>query len=152
MSQEHHLVNVIVPVTFEYHYRVGSFMERYLDELADKKIVGVECPKCGRVLVPPRSVCGSCFTRPEKWVEVGPQGELRNYTVAHVEIVDGEIKDSEEPRIIGMVKLDGADSLVCGVVEGVSEEDLKTGLRLKAVFVDEPKGSVKDLDHFEPVG
>jgi len=151
MTEKHHLVKSFVPFTFEYNYRLGAWMEKYVDGLANKKILGVKCAKCGRVIVPPRSVCGTCNTKPTEFVEVGPTGELRNFTIGYVTIEAGEIKDAKEPYVIGMIKLDGADSLVTGLVKGVRLEDLKTGIRLKAVFAAEPKGTLKDLTHFEPV-
>jgi uncharacterized OB-fold protein len=50
-----------------------------------------------------------------------------------------------------MIRLDGADSLLTAKVQGIRPERCKRGLRLKAVWKDEPKGTVHDLDHFEPV-
>lgn len=151
MSEKRHVVKSFVPFTFEYNYRLGAWMNKYVDGLSEKKIYGVKCPKCGRVIVPPRSVCGTCYTKPTQWIEVGPEGELRNYTVGYVTIEAGEIKKAKEPYIIGMIKLDGADSLITGLIKGIKPDELKTGIRLRAVFVEEPKGTLKDLSHFEPV-
>jgi len=151
MSEKYHLVKSFVPFTFGYKYRVGKWLDRYIDALAEGKILGVKCPDCGRVIVPPRSVCGTCHAKLEEFVEVGPFGELVNFTVGHVKIETGEVKDAGEPYIVGMIKLDGADSLITGLVKGVDPKGLKPGIRLKAVFADEPKGTVKDLAHFTPV-
>lgn len=151
MSEKRHLVKSFVPFTFEYNYRLGAWMEKYVDGLAAKKIFGVKCTKCGRVIVPPRSVCGICNVKLTQWVEVGTEGELRNYTVGYVAIDAGEVKKSKEPYVIGMVKLDGADSLVTGIVKGVKPDELKAGIRLRAVFAEEPKGTLKNLSHFEPL-
>jgi len=151
MAQDHHNVKAFVPLTFGYNYRVGAWMEKYLDGLSEKKILGVKCPSCGKVTVPPRSVCGACFTKPEQWVEVPPEGELRTFTVGRVKVAAGEIKDADEPYVIGMIKLDGADSLLSATVKGIDPDNLKPGIRLKAVFSDEPKGTTADLSYFEPV-
>ena len=151
MSEKPYRVKSFVPLTFGYKYRVGAWLDRYIDGLAEKKILGVKCPSCGRVIVPPRSVCGICYKKPTEWVEVGPEGELKNFTIGYVKLDAGEIKDADEPYVIGMIKLDGADSLLTALVKGVEPENLKVGLRLRAVFADEPKGVVNDLTHFEPV-
>ncbi len=150
MFEQHHYVTPIVPLTFMYNYRVGAYMERYLRGLAQKKILGVRCRMCKRVLVPPRSTCGPCHTGLDEWVEVGPTGVLENFTVAHVYIEKGQIKDLPIPAIIGMIRLDGADSLVTGKVQGVAPDHCYRGLRVRAVWREVPKGEIRDLDHYEP--
>ena len=151
MPVEHQYVTTMVPLTFTYNYRVGAYLEKYLQGLAQKKLFGVKCPKCKRVLLPPRSACGLCHTQPEEWVEVQPTGTLEIFTVAHVTIEKGEIKDLPEPLIIGMIRLDGADSLLTARIQGTKPDRCRKGLRLKAVWKDPPGGTVHDLDHFEPV-
>ncbi len=148
---EHKIINSFVGLTFEYNYRVGESLDKYLDGLQSKKILGVTCPECERVLVPPRNMCGKCNTKTKKWVTLKPVGTLKNFTVSHVEIEQGEIKDREKPVIIGQIKLEGADSLLTARIEGVSPKDVKTGLKVKAVFKDTTEGTLQDLDHFEPV-
>ena len=59
MSEEHRLTNVIVPLSFTYNYRVGAWLDKYIDGLGEKKILAVKCPECGKVILPPRQVCGN---------------------------------------------------------------------------------------------
>ena len=151
MSTEPYHVEPMVPLTFMYTNRVGEYMEKFLQGLAEKKILGIQCPECKRVLVPPRSACGQCNTRPEEWVEVQPTGVLENFTIGHVTIEEGEIKDLNQPVIIGMVRLDNAQSLLTARITGIKPEECKTGIRVQAVWKDQPEGTVKDLDHFEAV-
>ena len=151
MSKEHHITHTMVPLSFEYKYRVGQSLERYLDALGDKKILAMKCPNCSRVVVPPRSFCGACNTQMGDLTEVGPEGTLENYTVAHVIIEGGEVKPASEPFVIGQIKLDGADSLLTAKVKADAGA-LSKGVRVRAVFVDEPKGTVHDLEHFELIG
>lgn len=148
---EHTIIDTIVPLTFTYNYRVGEYMDRYLDGLKEKKIWGVKCPRCERVVIPPRAACGKCNVRMKRWVRVKPVGTLKNFTIAHVDIDQGEIRDRESPLIIGMIKLDGADSLITARVQGISPDKLKTGIKVKAVWRDQTEGNIQDLDHFEPV-
>lgn len=151
MPVEHQYVTPLVPLTFMYNNRVGAYLERYLQGLSEKKLLGVRCPECKRVLLPPRSACGTCNTQPKEWVEVKPTGTLVNFTVAHVTIEKGQIKDLPEPAIIGMVRLDGADSLLTAKIQGIAARRCRKGLRVRAVWKDPPDGTVHDLDHFEPV-
>ena len=151
MSQEHHITQTMVPLSFEYKYHVGQAMERFLAALSEGKILGVKCPGCGRVVVPPRQVCGACNVEMTEWVEVGREGTLENYTVARVVIKDGEIADAPAPYVIGQIRLDGADSLLTAKVEAADLESLAVGMRVRAIFAAQPKGTVHDLDHFDPI-
>ena len=152
MSQKYHMTESHVPLSFEYKYRVGQSMEKFLDGLAQGKILGVRCETCNRVVVPPRSVCGFCNQDMKQWVEVANEGVLVNFTVAHVYIDNGQVIPLSEPYVIGQVRLDGADSLLTAKIEASESETLSMGMRVRAVFSEQRKGTVKDLDHFEPIG
>ncbi len=139
------------PLDFTYNYRVGTYLQQYLDNLKEKKIVGAKCPGCGSVVVPPHKYCGTCNKVREEFVELSQEGTLENYTVGHVTIDRGEVKKAESPYILGMIKLDGAESNLLAKVEGVSPEGVEAGMRLRAVWKEKPEGEYSDLDHFEPV-
>ena len=140
-----------VPLDFTYNYRVGQYIERYLDAFKDKKILGVKCPACGKVFVPPHMFCGSCNEKLDDFVELSQEGTLENFTVGHITIEKGQVSATESPYILGMIKLDGADSLLLAKVEGVSPGEVETGMRVKAAWKDKVEGNYLDLDHFEPV-
>lgn len=150
MSEEHILTNVIVPLSFPYNNHVGYYLDRYISGLGEKKILAITCPSCKRVYLPPRQVCGRCNADMSDWVEVGNEGTVENFTVAKVSIDKGEVKDSNEPYIVAQVKLNGADSLLTVRINADSGS-MKKGMRVKPVFKDEPKGTVGDLEHFEPI-
>ena len=150
MKRDREIVNTIVPLTFMYNYRVGKSMDKYLKGLAGGKILGVRCEKCKRVIVPPRTMCGRCNVEMKEWVDVSQEGTLRNFTVGRVKIENGEIAALTEPQIIGMVKLENADSLLCAEIKGIPEGDLKAGIRVKAAWKEKRDGSVRDLDCFTP--
>jgi len=140
----------MVPLTFQYNYRVGAYLEKYLQGLSERKILGVRCSECKRVLVPPRSACGQCASRPDQWVEVKPHGTLENFTVGTVAIEKGEIQDLPAPVILGLIRLEGADSLLMARIGNLEPEACRVGMRVRAVWKEKPEGNVHDLDHFEP--
>ena len=142
--------NTKAPLDFGYNYRVGTYLQHYLDNLKEKKIVGAKCPGCGSVVVPPHKYCGSCNKVREEFVELSQEGTLENYTVGHVTIDKGAVEKAESPYILGMIKLDGAGNTLLAKVEGVSPGDVENGMRLRAVWSDQPQGDYTDLDHFEP--
>lgn len=142
-------INAIVPLSFTYNNRAGQFLERFIKGLGQKRIMGVKCPRCNKVYLPPRSSCGKCFTPMTKWVEVSQDGTLHNFTIGHVTVENGEIMKSPSPVIIGMIKLRNATSLITAVVTGAAPEDLKPGLKVRAVWKEPPEESLTSLDHFE---
>jgi hypothetical protein len=73
------------------------------------------------------------------------------FTTGYVDI-DGEMRDRKEPIIIAMIRLQGADSLFLGEVRGLRPDDMRTGLEVEAVWKEERKGSIGDIEYFKPVG
>ena len=141
-------------MVYTHKFEAGRTESRFLRELRDnKKIMGLKCPDCNKVYVPPRSTGKECFGKLEKWIEVRPEGKLLTYTVLRV-ARDAE-KDTlkrQLPVAYGIIKLDGADT---GFVHMLGEVDLdnnKIGMRVKAVFrEDERKGNILDINYFKPV-
>jgi uncharacterized OB-fold protein len=141
----------VVPMDFTYNYRVGPYITRYLDGFKEKKILGSKCPACSLVAVPPRKFCGVCNKVMDEIVEVGQEGTLENFTVGHVVIEKGQLGPADAPYVLGLVKLEGATSALLAKVEDIAPEDVRTGMKVKAVWKDPVEGDYGDLDHFEPV-
>ena len=127
--------------------RVGS---KFLTTIRDqKKIMGIQCKKCNKVYVPPRQTCDVCLDDiRENWVDVQSVGEITNYTV--VRYCDKHLP-KKPPYILALVKLDGADTSLAHVVEGIDIDKVKIGMKVRAVFAKETTSTILDIDHFEPV-
>jgi len=143
------VVKPVVPMDFTYNYRVGPYLEKYIQGLGEGKILAVKCGDCDKVIVPPRKMCGTEVLN--DWVEVGPEGEVVNYTVAHVTLDKGLMEKADPPKLLAMVMLDGATVPLLAEVKGIDASGLKNGLRVRAVFKDPAEGTLKDLDCFQPV-
>ena len=53
-------------ITMPYRYFAGSIGTKFFRGLKEeKKIMGLKCPDCQKVYIPPRPTCGSCFTNSE---------------------------------------------------------------------------------------
>ena len=127
--------------------RVGS---KFIISLRDsRKILGVRCPECSKVYVPPLEYCEKDMTRiAENWVELGNEGLITNYTVVNY---DDRHLPRKAPYILAMIKLDKADTPLVHIVEGIEGGQVKIGMRVKAVFSDKTTDTIRDIDHFEPV-
>ena len=77
-----------------FQYSVGRYGSLFLEEMQERKrFVGARCPKCKKVYIPPREVCGPCFAKMEEAVEVGPRATLMTYTIIRFPYIDPETGD-----------------------------------------------------------
>jgi|YNPNPStandDraft_1061719.scaffolds.fasta_scaffold00099_28 uncharacterized OB-fold protein len=132
-----------------YNYYAGPIAERFYNEIAEnRRIMGIRCPKCDRVLMPPRGTCGRCFSDLSEWVEVGPLGTLINYTIVHYR---EPIQPMEPPFAYGLVRLDGTKEALLHLLGGVDPSEIKLGMRVQPVFREDPVGNILDIKYFSPV-
>ncbi len=136
-------------IAIPYDYAAGKAGSRFLIEIRDnKKIMGLRCPTCNRVYVPPRSTCKDCFGQLDEWVEVSNKGTLLTYTVVHQ---PHSAQPMEPPYAYGVVQLDGADTGFVHLLGEVDFDQLKIGMKVQAVFKDERVASVLDIKYFKPL-
>ncbi|HSV98450.1 MAG TPA: OB-fold domain-containing protein [Spirochaetota bacterium] len=136
-----------------FDYAVGMFGSKFFTELRDnKKFMGVRCPKCKKVYIPPRGVCGPCFEEMTDFVEVGPGGVISTYTILRFAFIDPETGQQKPvPYGYGFIRLDGADTLFQHYIDIVDEKNIKIGARVEAVFADERKGTIRDILYFRVI-
>jgi uncharacterized OB-fold protein len=131
-----------------FSYTAGRTRSKFLTELRDhKKIIGSRCPNCGLVWVPPRATCVKCFASLNEFPEVGKTGVLKTYSSVNN---FQPFYPAKPPFIIGVIQLDGADNGLVHLLGEVETKDLKTGLRVEAVFKEERTGSILDIKYFKP--
>ena len=132
-----------------YQYFAGTIGSKFIVALRDeKKILGIRHPATGKVLVPPRRVDEQTLEPlGENWVEVGPGGEVTNFTVVRYK---RDYQPLEPPYVLALIKLDGADTSLAHVLRDVDPGSVKIGMRVKAVFSEKSKGDLTDLACFKP--
>lgn len=136
-------------IEIPYRYAAGRMGSRFLTELRDRRrILGVKCPSCDRVSVPPRSVCPRCFGKLSELVAVSDEGNLETFATVHQAATAQRL---EPPFSYGIVRLDGADSGFVHLIGEAEPGQLRIGMRLKAVFADERNGNILDIRYFKPV-
>ncbi|HPL64481.1 MAG: Zn-ribbon domain-containing OB-fold protein [Syntrophales bacterium] len=151
--EKYKIVEGQVKVTYE--LALGRTWSHFYDCFKEGKIMGTRCRKCSRVLVPPRSFCPRCFEDMDEWVEVSDEGIIETWVYVNMPFFAQETKI---PFISAQIRLDGCDSGFTHIVGGVDMSDLdkvraavKLGGRVKAVWSREKKGSIRDIEYFEPV-
>ena len=147
-----------IPYEIDLHYEhaYGPYYGRLFDELATtRRILGVRCPSCKNVLVPPRERCDGCFTRTGEWVDVADTGIVKAFSIIHLEFVG---QTQEPPYVYAEIILDGASTRLIHAVGGIdmatAKETLSPGMRVRAVWREDApaKGTLEDIRHFEPIG
>lgn len=155
MTQEEEAFIISSNWNLPFRHTAGRFASRFFRELRDnKKIFGVRCPQCRRVLLPPRPFCERCFASIDEWVELGNQGTMEAFTICYVPFMGLPAP----PTAMIMVRPDGADSAMQHILGEVDisdpdkvEKNVKIGMRVEAVWRDERRGDISDIQHFRPV-
>ena len=147
-SQKQQYHSITGKMEIPYHNYVGALASDFFIGLRDnKKITGTRCTKCNKTYVPPKSVCGFCFSKLDQLVEVATVGSLLTFT----EVTYKEpTQPVDPPFIFGVVKLDGADTGIVHLIDEIKASDIKIGIRLQAVFKDEREGNILDIKYFKP--
>lgn len=131
-----------------YAWQAGETASRFLLSLKERRFLGKKCPKCVKVLVPPRKTCPYCFVETGDWVDLSDQGVLETFTIVRR---DTGILPMEPPFAYAVIRLDGADTGLVHLLGEVKPEEIREGMRLKAVFAEERTGKMLDVKYFKPV-
>lgn len=142
-------------VWLPYRFALGPVFYRWFEGLKEEKIWGSRCPQCKKVLVPARSFCPECNQDMDEWVELSPEGRVVTWTLAAKEFFGAP---AHPPLISALIRLDGADCELLHLIAGFDVSDpeavkqkVKKGARVRAVWNEEKKGSMLDLEYFEPI-
>lgn len=138
-------------VRAEFNFWVGQYLDKFYDNLENKKIIGNKCPKCGNVFVPPRKICGKCnqiIPLEENWIDLPDTGKLINYTITYYKVNDRADRKVKKSQIIGMIEIDGSNTGLIYRLLDLEPEEIKIAMKLKVEWVDKPKGAPSDIKGF----
>jgi len=132
-------------VSFRYTPGVGNLA--FFEALRDRGVfLGSRCDDCGVTYLPARIFCERCLAEVEPSVECGPDGELVSWTTVRVDVDDQPL---DRPVTYGLVRLDGADTVLLHRLLDV-DGGPTIGMRMRAVFEDRRDGSILDVSGFAP--
>ncbi len=136
-----------------YSWDAGVAIGHYLAELKQGRLVGRKCPRCQRVLVPPRAFCEQCFVPTTEWVELPDTGTVQTLAICHIA---WDTTPLEKPQMPAVIVIDGA-SPGMGILHLLGEvdpEQVRVGQRVRAVWKapDQRTGSITDILYFRPYG
>jgi hypothetical protein len=138
-------------VRAEFNFWVGRYMDKFYDNLENKKIVGNKCTKCGVVFVPPRKICGRCnvvISLDQNWVDLPNTGTLMNYTITPYKVNERGSRNIKKGQIIGMINIDGSNTGIVYKLLNIEPGDVKTGMKVKIEWAEKTKGDPSDIKGF----
>ena len=144
--------SVRTPAAIDYIATPGASLSAYLRAMKDKKILGDKCPVTGQVFVPPRGVSPVSGQRTTEMVEVADAGYVESFNITRLPIKSRP--DLNPPYVSAWVVPDGANVGSISLVAGIEPEDVRIGLRVRAVWKpdDELEESAANILHWEPTG
>jgi uncharacterized OB-fold protein len=67
-----------------YRWAIGLDGSKFFQEIKEREVLlGIRCPKCRKVYVPPRLLCGPCFVKMDELVELGKEGVVEAVTLVN---------------------------------------------------------------------
>jgi uncharacterized protein len=130
--------------------KYGSMFFKYLRE--EGRFLGIRCPKCKKVLVPPRRLCGPCFQELDEFVELPTTGILQAFSVVNYPFIDPATGCNRPiPYTYCCINIDGSDEFFSHKLNETDENKIKVGIKVRAVLKEkkEMEGNIQDIRYFE---
>jgi hypothetical protein len=139
---------VETPITLEYSYTPGVASSRFLRSLERGQVTGQRCPKCGKVYVPPRGACSMCGVATDEEVTLSGKGTITTFCVTQI-----PSPGLTPPYVTAWIRLDGADITSMFLVQECQPSDVRLGMRVEAVWVDEADRmpDLGNIKYFRPI-
>ncbi|HKF75644.1 MAG TPA: OB-fold domain-containing protein [Candidatus Dormibacteraeota bacterium] len=145
------VTRIETPISLDYHYTPGAAASRFLRALAEGRLIGQRCPRCGLVYVPPRGACPTDGVPTEEEVELSDHGAVTTFCVVNVPFAEHTI---EMPYVAASILLDGADIAFQHLVQEIPAAEVRIGLRVQAVW--KPRAGwgpgLDSIRYFRPEG
>jgi len=126
--------SIRTPARLEYAFTAGEATSRFLRGIAQRRILGERCPRCGRVVLPPRGSCPIDGVPTTEQVELPDRGIVTTFCVVNVKFYGQAM---EVPYVSATVLPDGADMGLFGLVQEIPFDQIRMGMRVEAVWADD---------------
>ena len=118
-------------------------MERFFEELKNRKFKVPVCKNCGKYIYPPRDFCPFCNSQDLEWEEVSGEGTLYAYTTN-----TGGMLFPEET--IGVVELKEGFKILTLIGKPIQELEIGQPMKLEFVEVETAEGKIT-IHKFTPL-
>ncbi len=141
---------ITAPSRLEFDLKPGRALDRFLDGMAEGRILGSRCPVCAKVLVPMKALCPRDGVPTTEEVEVSPTGTVTTFAVNNLP----DPRAPEVPFVSAYILLDGSDIAMLALVAGIPADRVRMGMRVKAAWKprEEWGRTITNIRWFEPTG
>jgi uncharacterized OB-fold protein len=101
-------------------------IEQFYKFLSQGKLMAGKCQKCGKIHLPPRTLCDKCYSQQFTWMEIQGKGRLLTYSIIH--IAPHQFQQLA-PYAVGIVQLENGLKLP-GMISGTTQDQLHIGMLL----------------------
>lgn len=123
------------PLIIKNHYEI-DYIHSYAEDspffigLAQGKLLGSECTKCHYRYATPRAHCMDCGKK-TKWIELPLEGRVHTWTTCYF---GSEAFLKETPFNLVLVEFEGINTLLLSRLIGVTQEEMRVGMKIRAQF------------------
>lgn len=124
--------------------------------LAEEKLMGSRCRKCGTLFTPPRSLCINCYASEQDWVAMQGTGTLAAFTC--ISIVPKSLSEEgfgrHNPYCVGVVQIDEGPKVVARIVgvDTLDPESIRIGIPMTVEYLHRTQeGTAKTILAFKPI-
>ncbi|MBS4753989.1 OB-fold domain-containing protein [Nocardioides sp. zg-ZUI104] len=142
---------IVTPVSLDYTYAASPEESAFFRGLSEGRILGQRCPACKKVYVPPRPACPTDGVPTVEEVELSDTGTVTTFCIVNVPFLGQRITP---PYVSAYILLDGADIALQHLILDIPVEEVRMGLRVKAVWKprEEWGTTIENISHFSPTG
>ncbi len=120
----------------------------YNQYLAQKKLMGSRCSKCGAKYAPPRPICPECHgSAGMEWVEYSGKGKLAAFTAISVAptFMAAQGLGKNNPYVCGVVQLEEGPRITGRIlgVDGKKPESIEVGTAVQLEILERTEGEGK---------
>jgi uncharacterized OB-fold protein len=133
-------------LAYTYKRSLGPVLSAFFTGLRDRRIHGVR-RKDGTVLVPPKEYDPETGEALDELVPVADTGVVTSWAWVHRPRAKQPLP---HPFAYALIRLDGAATPLLHVVDAGSESAMKTGMRVRARWAEQPAGAITDIQAFVP--
>ena len=138
------------PLIIKSHYAI-DYIHSYAEDspffigLSQGKLLGSECRQCRERFATPRAYCMECGSA-TKWIELPLAGRVHTWTTCYM---GSEEFLKETPFNLVLVEFDGVNTLFLARLVGVTQEQIRVGMPIRAQFLRNSKFKPTDV-YFVP--
>lgn len=142
---------LVAPTTISIQHTASAPESIYLRGLQQGMLLGARTGETGKVYFPPREADPATGKELDQFVELPDTGTVTTFAIINIPFAGQKIKP---PYVAAYILLDGADIPFLHLVIGVDADDVRMGMRVKAVWKPREEWGlgIDNIEHFRPTG